>query len=78
MTNNRRIINIVIGAVFCGYLEYFFWTVTNVIGVDVSLSELTAQNHGLSSKVMIWRIVTTLVVCLLFGWVVRKNLQPKR
>ena len=77
MSNKQKLINIVLGTILCGFLMYGCWNIPNIIGVDVSLAELEAQNPSLSTKVLVWRVVSVLLVTGLFYWIVRKNLRPK-
>lgn len=73
MNKTQRILNIAIGLFFCGFLEYFFWHIPDVMGVDVSLHELESQNPSLAPKVMIWRIISLVLTVTLFGYIVKKN-----
>lgn len=78
MNKSQRIINILIGGVFCAFAWYGCWVIPGVLGGDISLDEMIAQNPSVETKVWVWRIVTTLLVGLLFAWIIKKNLQPKK
>jgi len=78
MNKTQRMVNILLGTLLCIGLFYACWQAPTIIGVDVSLDELAAQDSSVMPKVWIWRIISSLVVLFLFARVVRKNLPPKQ